>query len=275
MERILTVTFLSPDDVVVLSQESLSGTDEDNPVQFNVTFVNALFAELLKPTEISRDALLSYYVDYYLAQVGNGGFSQFVYNTGWEPEVITIVKQGLTAIGATRHMALFEKGESLVARKPSMLSKFLSGEYFGANKDRDRYDAITKQFYALNESENLHQLNETWLKSRPGLCVVPIAEARGLINLRASAIPDPEARKAEALANAPKYMKLIDALCSAAGQSLDRVTAGDPTNEYEGKKTLAWHFITDKGHHYLVEVDGKAIMIDGTSNQKVVELNTE
>ncbi len=271
----MSVTFLCPDDVVVLSQESLSSADDDDPVQFNVAFVNALFGELLKPTEISRDALLSYYIDYYLAEVCNGGFSQFVYNSGWQPEVVTIVKRGLAEIGATRHLALFEQGEWLVTRKPSRLSRFLSGEYFGVNKDRDRYDAITKQFYALNESESLHQLNETWLKSRPGLCVVPASEARKQINLRASAIPDPAARKAEALANAPKYMKLIHALCNAAGQTLDRVTAGDPTHEYKGKKALAWHFITDKGHHYMIEVDGKAIMAEGTSKQTIVELTTE
>jgi hypothetical protein len=47
--------------------------------------------------------------------VNNGGFAQFVYNTGWQPSVIGLVKEGLSAIGATKHAELFEKGEWLVS----------------------------------------------------------------------------------------------------------------------------------------------------------------
>jgi hypothetical protein len=56
---------------------------------------------------VSHDALLSYYVDYYLAEVNNGGFAQFVYNTAWKPRVVALVKQGLSAIGALKHAELF------------------------------------------------------------------------------------------------------------------------------------------------------------------------
>ena len=47
---------------------------------------------MLEPEEVSHDALLSYYVDYYLAEVTNAGFAQFVYNTGWKPRVVALVK---------------------------------------------------------------------------------------------------------------------------------------------------------------------------------------
>ncbi len=67
-------------------------------------------------------------------------------------------------------------------------------------------------------------------------------------------------------------MKLIRALCAAAGHELERVTAGDPTHLHAGQPVLAWHFITDKGHHYMVDADGRAAMFDGDSDQQVVEI---
>jgi len=271
----LPASLLTADDVVVLSAESLHGEGDDDAVQFNVSFANALLRELLRLSEISRDAVTGYYVDYYLAQICNGGFSQFVYNTSWKPEVVSIVKDGLRKIGATQHLSLFEKGEWLVTHEPSKLREFLSGEYFGVNKERDRFDSITKQFFSLDKTESLRELNASWLKSRPNLCVVPLAEARKQIDIRAAAITDLVARKAEAQANAPRYMKLIYALCSAAGQSLNRVTAGSASHDHEGEKIFAWHFITDKGHHYMVELYGKAMMFVGTGERKVVEVAAE
>ncbi len=60
-------------------------------------------------------------------------------------------------------------------------------------------------------------------------------------------------------------MKLIRALCDRAGHQLERVTGGDPTRVHEGTHVVAWHFITDKGHHHMVDARGKAIMFRGHS----------
>ena len=86
--------------------------------------------------------------------------------------------------------------------------------------------------------------------------------ARALIRVRHL---DSEATLPEARANEPRYIKLIRALCERAGHTLERVTAGDPAHEHDGTRTLAWHFITDHGHHYMVETGGRAIMFRGFS----------
>jgi hypothetical protein len=36
----------------------------------------------------------------------------------------------------------------------------------------------------------------------------------------------------------------------------------DPRHRFEGDAVLAWHFITDRGHHYMVEHEGRAMMFD-------------
>lgn len=64
------------DPPVVVSRESTEEGAEE-VVCSNVTIVNALFDQLVHVEEIAPDALLSYYVDYYLAEVCNGGFSRF------------------------------------------------------------------------------------------------------------------------------------------------------------------------------------------------------
>jgi hypothetical protein len=264
-----------PNNPVVISAESFKSDDIRDPIESNIGFVNALFGELLKPSEISRDALLSYYVDYYLAQVMNGGFAQFVYNTRWKPEVISFVKEGLQKLGAQRHAELFAKCELHVAEQKADLASFFSSEFFGENAVRDRLNVFNNEFYALDKSENLERLNASWLKSRPGLVVVPEIELKQQIAQRAAQIPDRDVRLAKARAAEPRYMKLIRALCDANGHVLERVTAGDPTNQYCGRRILAWHFLTDKGHHFMVEADGKAMMFVGKTKQKIAELAVE
>jgi hypothetical protein len=61
---------------VIVSDRSYHSDDPYAIIQSNISFVNALFQAYIYPTEISADALRSYYVDYYLAQCNNGGFAQ-------------------------------------------------------------------------------------------------------------------------------------------------------------------------------------------------------
>src|SRR5689334_17880630 len=66
------VAILTPDDVIVVSEESRLSSDPYDIIQSNLDFVNALFAEHVDAGEVSTEALKSYYVDYYLAEVNNG-----------------------------------------------------------------------------------------------------------------------------------------------------------------------------------------------------------
>jgi len=63
------------------------------------------------------------------------------------------------------------------------------------------------------------------------------------------------------------------ALSLEAGHTFSHATEGDPTHKHNGENVLAWHFITDKGHHYMVEADGRAIMYDGATRNPVAEID--
>jgi hypothetical protein len=253
-------------DAVVVSDVDFGADDPAMIVESNVGFLNDLFAEHLKIEEVSADALRSYYVDYYLAEVNNGGFSQFVYNSRWDPGVVRQVREGLQAMGAVRHLDVFEEGARLVEGfGPSRLEDYFESDYFDENPDRDELNAINDRFEQASEHEDLLALNASWLRGLPNLVVLTVEEMRVEVRRRAEALPDRDARIAEARANAPRFEKLIRALCEHAGLELDRITAGDPTRMHEGERTLAWHFLTDQGHHHMVESGGKAILFRGHS----------
>jgi hypothetical protein len=257
---------LIPPDSIVVSDVSFRSDDPGEIVESNISFINALFEEYLAADEVSPDALRSYYVDYYYAQVNNGGFSQFVYNSHWKPRCIAYVREGITAMGANQHLELFEEGARLVEQLGNdRLQTYFASQYFGENDTRDKLNAINDQFWKVDSNENLLVANAAWLRKHARLLVLTESQMAEEARRRGHDLPDRARRAAEALADEPDYLKVIRKLCDKAGHSLVRVTAGDPTRLYGGVKTMAWHFITDKGHHHMVEARGKAIMFAGHS----------
>lgn len=279
---------LSPDDAVMVSDTAFASTAPYDIVESNISVVNDLFAGYLAPGEISSAALASYYVDYYLAQVNNGGFSQFVFNSQWNGEVVDLVRQGLRDMGASRHLALFEEGaRSVEALGKEKLAAYLDSQYFGDNPERDGLDAIDERFFAL---EDLVALNAAWLRRQPNLRVLSSDDLRKEVDRRSAAIPDRAARAEAALEAQPRYVKLIRALCDKSGLTLERVTAGTPTLFYDGNTIreltseelnkqgnaglqITWFFITDKGLYLMAEAAGRAAIFDDETRTKIAEID--
>lgn len=268
------MSLLTPDDAVVVSRESMQSDDPRAVIDSNVYFVNALRSEYLRLHEISRCALCSYYVDYYLVQVENGGFSQFVYNSQWTPRVRDLVREGFKAMGARKHLALFRETETMIeSLGESWLLAYCESGYFGENPDRDALNAVGALFHAFDEDELIAELNNSWLRQLPDLVVLSQQGMKDAVLLRAAAVPNREERILEAQAAEPRYLKLIRVLCAEAGHELVRPTGGDPDYEYRGEKVFIHVFLTDRGHYFMLEADGKAMMFDRASGSKLVEID--
>jgi hypothetical protein len=260
-------------DHVVVSDNSFKASDSTALVMSNVSFVGALFDEYFESAEIAPDAMRSYYVDYYRAEIQNGGFSQLVYNSRLKPEVLVYVREGLTAMGAKEHLQLFEKSLKVLEKlSPADLKKFLESGYFGENPERDVLNDPSDEFYALMKTHDLVRINGDWLRSLPNLTVLTIPQMQAEVRHRAAVMPNREARLAAALAQEPRYKKLIRQLSAKAGHNFKQITAGDPSHRHGGKPLIAWYFYTDKGLHYMLDVDGKALMFTSTKNQLVAEI---
>lgn len=258
---------------VVVSEQSFESDDPYDLVYSNVSFLNALIEQHFREDELSTDAWRSYYVDLYVSQMDNGGFSQFVYNTRWENSLIQLVREGMQAMGATRHFEMFDQSAELVARLGvDGLQRFLDSDYFVDNAERDQLSDNDEAIYDLMDEEDLVALNSAWLRSLPNLVVLPRREMQAEIQRRIEAMPDRKERLEQAREDEPRYIKLIRALCEEADHELEKVTAGDPSFIYEGQQVIAWHFITDQGHHYMVDLDGKARMFVGDVHTHVTEI---
>ena len=158
---------------IIISKNSIKKELYDI-VYSNVTVVNLLLDEGIKETDIHPDALLSYYCDYYQAQVENGGFSQYVYNSKWKDIVNERVANGLEKMGAVKHLAFFNKRKKAVEQIPKeKIDAFLANEYFGKkNETRDQLNF--DDFFDIDE--NISDLNGTWLKTHPETIILSIED---------------------------------------------------------------------------------------------------
>ena len=260
-----------PSDAVVVSTAAFAADEPQRIVVSNAAFVDALFAEFLTAEEIAPDALRSYFVQYYLAQMDNGGFAQFVYNSNWDPNVVAKVRDGLRTMGARMHQAVFLEGVTTVRQLgQDALDAFLSRDFWGDNPVRDRLDAVTEQFVKAGEVEDLAARNAEWLRAHPKLQVLTRDEMEAEVARRVVAVPDLPDRLVAAREQEPRPVKLIRVLCVLAGHELEAIAAGDPTHVHAGQATVAWRFTTDKGPHLMVEADGRAMMFATDDPDQVV-----
>ncbi|HXH81151.1 DMP19 family protein [Nocardioides sp.] len=250
--------------------------DSASTVYSNVTVVNALVEKFLDEDEISQDALAAYYVDYYLAEVNNGGHDQFLFNSQLPRTVVPRLGQGLRAIGAPRHAEIFDRTIGAIDSLPAAERE----AYLRSEGDSGiDLDAADDAFYELAEHENLTDLMASWLLSRPTLTLVPQAELVGWIDARAAEIDPAELERRREKArrfheeNMPDYERTIRDLCTIAGVELGVITAGDPSHVHKGSETVAWHFLdTTDRHFYMVDTGVKALMYDEADGSLVATM---
>ena len=273
---------------VVLAIESAEAANED-VVDSNVTVVNAMYAELLDAPEIAPNALRSYYVDFYLTQALAGGFAHYVFTVPEREEIDAYVREGLEGMGATAHLALFNRtAAAFDALSEDDADAYLDGdaESFGdADGETPSPEAVREleeldeAFESLLETEDILELNAAWLRGQEGLLLLDDEQLELHIAERVAQIPNLAERQAEAaeeaLENAPEFELIIRELCDVAGQDLQKITMGDPNYEHNGETVLAWHFTTDQGDFIMVEEDDEAYMISPSTKEIVAAVEFE
>lgn len=250
---------------VVLPAEALSAGN-DAVVDANVDVVNAMYEELLDEREIAPNALRSYYVDFYLTQMLDGGFAQYSVTSGDRTSIDTLVRQGLREMGAVKNLNLFEElAAGFAALSEEQREAYLDGDD-DASAGLSLLEELDDRFDALQEEEDLLTLNGLWLKGQEGLLALDDDGIEDEIARRVGLIEDLEERLAAAaeedLDDVPEFELVIRELCDVAGHELAAITLGDPNYLHHGVKTLAWRFTTDQGEYLMVEEDDEAYMID-------------
>lgn len=263
---------------VILTTEGAAASNED-VVGDNVSVVNAMYRALLNSEEIAPNSLRSYFVDFYLAQALDGGFAQYVFMSPDRSELDVYIREGLEAMGATRHLELFNRTAELFdSLSEDDAETYLDGdldEVDGRSGDVDAIEALDGEFEELLETEDVTGLNAAWLRGQEGLLVLSETELEEHIAARVAQVPNLGERQAEAAEDAPEFELIIRELCAMAGYKLEKITMGDPNFEFDGRTILAWHFTTDHGDFAMIEEDDEAFMINPETEEIIAAVEFE
>ena len=104
---------------VYVSQKSFDSEAPSDIVRSNHSVVHVLVAEGCEVSRLSLEARWSSAVFAYDSEVKNGGFPQFVFNSKWAPTRIKAVEEGLEALRAGEHLALFRRAAAIVNALPA------------------------------------------------------------------------------------------------------------------------------------------------------------
>ena len=158
---------------ILVSETAMNSEIVQDIIHSNISIVNLLREEGVSDELIHEDAIMSYYLDYYWTHNSQGGFAQFVHQSGWDKELNELIEEGLALIGAEKHLEYFQQQSKKVKLMSSVkLTKFLKGKLDGVNPVRDSLN--NEAFFELEE--NLIELNATFLKTHPDFEALPIDE---------------------------------------------------------------------------------------------------
>lgn len=156
---------------ILVSETAVNSENLQDVIHSNISIVNLMREEGVADELIHEDAIMSYYLDYYWTHNSQGGFAQFVHQSGWDKELNELIEEGLALIGAEKHLEYFQQQAKKVKLMSSVkLAKFLKGKLDGVNPVRDSLN--NEAFFELEE--NLIELNATFLKTHPDFEALPI-----------------------------------------------------------------------------------------------------
>jgi Domain of unknown function (DUF4375) len=134
-----------------------------------VDYVNDLMrAGVYTRHEMPAAAVQAFQADFYLAQVNNGGHSQFIRNAGSTlPTACTDALAGLEAMGAQAQHRILADMMAWMKANPAE-----AAAQNGFSVRAARLDELDKQFYAVEREMPMTQLSARWIASWPELRVV-------------------------------------------------------------------------------------------------------
>lgn len=233
---------------------------DDDIVQAVVNYVNSLFDHgLYHRHELPHVALQAYHADFYLAQVNNGGHSQFIHNSGRKaPHIFADALSGLLAMGATTQAALLQEMIAWFEANPAAASAqtgFSGGRAPALDKLDDR-------LYAAEKADPIPRRAAEWISRWPELRKVEDgfyeAEMQALI------LANPRRGKRLSAARIARFHHSVTdplhaavALAAAAVGTPEALTGirGGYLTDIHGRQEKAWVVDTDGGMRFAV-VDG-------------------
>lgn len=152
---------------ILIPAAVMADEDEYALVQAVIDFVNWAFNQAgLIPGEFPVEALDSYFADYYVAQVKNGGHAQYISNSGWTDVTNRCATRGLTAMGASGYAAVNQDLLAFMAAAGEPLRQTLIEDF--SPKAAPETEALDDRFFALDD-KLYYAAHTQWLRALPSL----------------------------------------------------------------------------------------------------------
>ncbi|CUH75022.1 DUF4375 domain-containing protein [Tropicibacter naphthalenivorans] len=243
-------------------------SDPSGMMQDIVDYANALMGDgHYTRDEINPALIQAYHCDYYLAQVSNGGHSQFVHNAGAARKaVFRDVIAGLGAMGAQDMLLLARSAWKWVQENPEEADK-QTGFEGGIAPEMKRLDS---PFFMLNKKTPLQGMIAAWIASLPDLRIIEDADWQDEVTKAVLANPDRMRRVETATvrritAELSDQLRLSAALAAGAckqSEFLESFGTGRYV-EIDGQQVMAFKLRTSKGLRFLVGMPESTRMYTG------------
>ena len=228
-----------PINHIVVSTESFHSHNKYDIVSSNIEYITKLFQQNLKEDKISDQALYSYYVDYYLSHILHGNFADFIENFSNRYKTLYYIRAGLEALGAKKHLKLFNKAFPLEKKNRKITTMTLN-----------------HKFEKIEKVENLVKLNHDWLISHPQLLI-----------MNSDYIDSKVQEHVKKHKEEKRHVKIVKQLCEIIEEDFIAITAGDENNIYN----RAWHFKTAQGFYYMIEKENIVTLYNSFTKKEITQ----
>lgn len=262
---------------IVLARELYHSESRYERIIGLTDFFHAMLERDFHVEELPEEVHTSYYVSYYLQQVQNGGFAQFIYNSHWDKAIVSFVERGLRKIHAKRHYLLFQRLKQLVRRL--LLQS-------GTIRERDRIleeprlrqqiESMNKEFFSLLKIEDLLSLNWSYLGGVESIELVEASEWLAALDELAEEIPDREERRQERMdrrheTEEQHLLRRVATLADRRYEHVEQVLL----IEWEGRRDFRWEIKTQQGPCYGIFSREKLMLFDALDDKLLAELSLE
>lgn len=219
-------------------------------VQAVINFINTMMGEgIYSRDEIPAKAMQAYHADFYLAQVKNGGHSQFIHNChGNLKYILADVRAGLTGMKAEKHLSIFERMAAWIGQHPDEASKqtgFTGGR-------EPLLDELDSKFYGADKITPMIGMSALWIVAWPELRPVDDADYREAMRKSVMMNPLREPRLMwrsvdSLLAQMTQWFHVgVGLACANANpQELKLEIRGGWIMEIEGSNETVWFVVTN------------------------------
>ena len=257
-------------DMPIIVAQSAFDAFPDDPhplVGAVIDYVNVLMSQgRFNRREIPDLAIAAYHADYYLAQVSNGGHSQFIHNCAANlPHTTADVLHCLTEMDADEYLLVFRLFNEWVQSNPEEVP--LQTGFDGGRAPR--LDELDDMFYAVESDGSLREMMAGWISAAPNLLVLPDAQVANARARLCAANPHREMRDRIlriAGLDAQMVAQPLGAVSMAAGAAKPLapiVRMGNGSyQEVAGEEAMVLTLFTTAGRRWAALTDDAVVIYD-------------